>query len=279
MVLKKPVPDDRTIVPGVWEDILDDWSASFETSNRGTTGLGVFIQDQTTEPLDVALLQDRGSFTLASDTVLSSRFFDANAGHGIAVGEVIELANSITFMQARVLAVVTNAIEIDTPINHVYTSGDTAIRSSEDLRVNGSVTPQIFSILPLAGQSGDITRIIIAIESAMAMDFTKFGSLASLTNGCMLRVKRKGGDFRNLFNFKNNGDFIEKAFDHHFQDKIGGGGFGFVARLTYAGQSKHGVTIRLDGSLGEELQLVIQDDLSAGLTKFRVTAQGHELQE
>lgn len=276
---KKPVPEDRTIVDGIWLDILDDWSASFETSARGNTANKVFVQDQTTESLDVPFLLDRGPFTLDGDTIRDSRFFDVLTGHGIIVGETIELADSATFMQAKVLDVVLDNIEIDTPINHIYLDGVSGTRSTDDLRVDGSVTPQVFSVLPLAGQAGDMTRIIVTIESSSAMDFTKFGSMAALINGVVIRVRRENGDFRNHLNFKTNGEFIEKAFDIIELSKTGGGGFGLVMRLTYAGPEKHGVAVRVDGDLNEEWQAVIQDDLSSGLLKFRITAGGHELQE
>lgn len=250
-----------------------------ETSDRGSVGVPVFVQDQTTESLDIPFLLDRGAFTIDGDTTRDSRFFNATAGHGIVSGEIIEIADSATFMQARVLGVIVDAIEVDTPINHVYLDGASGTRSTGDMRVDGSVTPQIFNILPLTGQAGDLIRVVLRIESGSAMDYTKFGSLAALTNGCVLRVKRENGDFRNQVNFKTNGDFIEKAYDNISQAKSGGGGFGFVSRLTYGGQSKHGVTIRIDGDLGEEWQLVIQDDLSSGLTLLQMSAAGHELQE
>lgn len=250
-----------------------------ETSNRGGIGVPIFDQDQTTEALDVPFLLNRGAFILDGDTARDTRFFDAEVGHNIVIDEIIELSDESAFMQARVLDVISNTIEIDTLINHKYLSGGTGSRATDDMRVNGSVTPQVFSILPLAGQAGDLTRVILRIESNAAMDYSKFGSLSALTNGCILRVKRENGDYRNQVNFKSNGDFIEKAYDNINQAKSGGGGFGFVSRLTYAGKSKHGVAIRVDGDLGEQWQIVIQDDLSSGLTKLGVSAGGHELQE
>ena len=258
--------------------LLKFFNDSFEVSNRGMTGLGVFVQDQTTEALDVPFLQRLGGFTLDGDTTRDIRFFNADAGHNIVVGNIVELADSETFMQAKVLGVVGDAIEIDTPINHVYLSGGAGTRSTDDMRVDGSATPQVFSILPLATQSGDMTRIIVTIESSQAMDFTKLGSLAELINGIVLRVKRQGGDFRNQLNFKTNGEFIEKAFDVKELSKSGGGGCGLVMRVTYAGQSKHGVAVSIDGAIGEEWQVIIQDNLSSGLLKLRMSAAGHEVQ-
>ena len=256
------------------------YGAPIETSDRGNTGVKTFLQDQTSESLEVPLLTGRGSFTLDGSTVRDTRFFDAMPGHTIAVGEILEFANDITFMQPRVLAVLTNNIEIDTQFNHSYSDGDTFTSASDDMRVDGFAAPVVFSILPSPTQSGDITRFILTIEStANSMDFTEFGSINGLTVGCVMRIKRANGDFRNLFNFKTNGEFIEKSFDHNFQIKTGGGGSGFVARSTYAGPEKRGVAIRVDGALGEELQCVINDNLSVGLLKFHIAAQGHELSD
>jgi hypothetical protein len=284
MTFKKPVPADRTIVPGTWSDILDDWKASFETSDRGTTALGIFAQDQTTPVLTVPFLQGRASVSLAVDTVLESRTITLNGGHGTLVGEIIELADpeALKFMQSQVINVNVNVITLDQPVNRVYFAA-TAIaqRSSDVMLINGSVTPQVFSILPLPSQAGDMVRIILEIEGDADMDSASFGSDVALTNGCVIRVSEPGGTFKNLFNFKTNGDFLSQGFDHTFlQPRVPGNNTrAFNSRVTWGGQSKHGVVIRLDGSLNEQLQVVIQDDLTLGVnTKFKITAQGHELQ-
>ncbi len=256
-----------------------------ETSNRGTTGAAVFVQDQTSSILTIPILIGRASATLALDTILDSRDITLTGGHGTLVGEIIELADTVElkFMQARVTAVNVNVVTLDQPVNRVYlAAGPTVVqRSSDDMLVNGSVTPQIFSILPLPSQAGDMVRIIMELEGSTDMDQTTFGSDPGLTNGCVIRMREEDGNFKNLFNFKSNGDFLSQGFDHSFlQPKTGNATRGFSGRISWGGQSKHGVVIRLDGSLAERLEVVIQDDLTAGAnTKFKITAQGHELQE
>lgn len=254
-----------------------------ETTNRGNTGVAVLVQDQTSPLLTVPILIGRATATLASDTILDDRDITLTAGHGTLVGEIIELADTVAlkFMQARVTVVNVNVITLDQPVNRVYlAAGPTVVqRSSDDMLVDGSVTPQIFSILPLPSQAGDMVRIIMEIEGSTDMDQTTFGSDAALINGCVLRVREEDGNFKNLFNFKTNGDFLSQGFDHSFlQPKTGGATRGFSSRVSWGGQSKHGVVIRLDGSLAERLEIIIQDDLSVGAnTKFKITAQGHEL--
>lgn len=257
---------------------------AFETSDRGTTGLGVFVQDQTTPVLTAPFVKERAAVTLAADTVIDSRTITLTAGHGAVAGEVIELADTASgqFMQSDIVSVSVNMITLDQPVNRVYTvAGSTIVRSTKDMIVNGSVTPQVFSVLPLPSQSGDMVRIIVEIrgKAGGSMDFTTFGTEAPLVNGCVVRVKNADGTFRNLFNFKSNSDFFEQGFSHAFLDpKQGNSIAGFTSRVTWGGQSNHGVVIRLDGSLGEELQIVIQDNLVGGNTRFHLTAQGHELQ-
>lgn len=263
------------------------FSRSFETSEQGNTALKIFIQDQTTPTLQVPFLQERAVVSLASDTAIGDRTVELAGGHGAVVGEILEMAvtGGAEFMQSEILAVVSNTITVDQPVNRIYTTaGTTALRSTEDLLVDGSSVPQIFSVLPLPSQSGDMVRIIIEMRggSGDSLDFSTFGSGPALVNGCVLRVKNQDGTFKNLFNFKSNGDFIKQAYDHVFlEPRIGNTIGAFTSRLTWGGQSKHGVIIRLDGSLGQELQVVIQDNITEathGNTLFNLMAQGHEIQ-
>jgi hypothetical protein len=256
-----------------------------EVSARGGRSVAVTLQDQTTGVLDLPFLQEGNSITLAADTVVDSNNITLTAGHGLTTaanaGDVIEIADNTTgsfFIQAEIVTVTVNVILLDSPVNRIYTTGGSSIMHSiKDMNVDGSVTPQIFTVAPLSVQSGDITRIICEIRDNAGMDFETFGALAALTNGMVIRVNNGDGTFRQLYNFKSNGDIILQGFDHDFATNIGGGTRGFTARITWAGQPKHGVAVRLDGALGEELEIVIQDDLT-GLTRMHWVAQGSELQ-
>jgi len=248
-----------------------------ETSVRGDTASLVFLEDQTSQSLYLPFLQNRIVFGITAPTTIDTRTFTATGGHGILAGQILEFSDGNIFMVALVLSVSVNNITIDTPFNHSYKITDLFFRATDDLLVDGSVTPKIFSLLPTSGQSGDIISIIIVITSTMDMDFTKFGSQPPLTNGCVLRVKLENGDFTNLLNFKTNGEFIHYAFTHEFESKSGGGEFGFVAEATLGGQENSGVVIRLDGDLNEEFQIIIQDDLTSGLTSLRLFGLGHEV--
>lgn len=250
-----------------------------EQDERGDVGVPVFIQDQTTPVLDLRFVERLGSFQLATPTTANTRTITAKAGHGITVGKIIELQNPNNFCQARVLTVNVNTITIDSEIGDIYPADTDFPLSSDDMRVDGSITPRVFTLKPDAGQSGDINAIQFAIQSANAMDFSSFGSVPALPVGCLVRVKRPNGALINLFNFKTNGELVIRGINHYFQTKVGGGLNSFVSQIAFNGQQNRGVTIRLNGSLGEELQFVIQDNLSIiGQDYIRATAYGSGIQ-
>jgi hypothetical protein len=261
----------------------DPLHSVIEISDRDVRSVRVITGNRTSPLLSVPFLQTRSQVTLAADATLDSNVITLVGGHGVTVGEIIEMAEDGTnkFMQSEVVSVVTNTITLDQPVNRPYPAAGTSVfASNKNMLVDGSVTPVVFSILPLATQAGDMIRIILEIRGATngAMDFTTFGSEATLTNGCVIRIKNEDGTFTNRFNFKSNSDFIEQGLDHKFLDpKVGNTVTGLVSRVTWGGDDKHGAVIRLDGSKNEELQIIIQDDLTGGNTRFHLTAQGHEL--
>ncbi len=250
-----------------------------EMNSRGDTGIPVYIQDQTTSILDLVFLNRKGTFQLAANTTSNTRVFTALSGHGIVIGDVIELQNTKGFVLSKVLNVVTDTITIDSLIGDVYLTGVNHNRSTQDMRVDGSVTPVVFAIKPDSGQSGDINNVKFSIQDNSSMDFSTFGSAAALTVGCLLRYKRADGSFENIFNFKTNGDISQRASSHDFEDKIGGGLVSFTCKVTFNGQPYNGVAVRVDGDLGEELQLVVQDDLASISQNLIVaTASGSGIQ-
>ncbi len=249
-----------------------------ETSARGDTGSKTVLQDQTTRMLELFFTNKLAKFQLASSPDPLSNTFDVLAGHSIAVGNIIELGKVDNFIQAEVITVATNTITINQIIGGVYPTGVDFDNSSKDMRVDGSSTPVIFTLKPSPGQFGDFTRILLGIQSTTQMDFSLFGGASALAKGCLFRVKIANGEFNNLFSWKTNGGFTIRSFDSIFQSKVAGGEHSFVGRSEFGGPSNRGVVIRLEGLKGEELQIVIQDDLTSGNTLVEIVGQGHELE-
>ena len=104
----------------------------------------------------------------------------------------------------------------------------------------------------------------------------KFGDLAKLTRG--LAVRRKDGNIVNYFNIKDNSEIAGIMYDWtpSIASNPGQGVDGFYSRLTFAGQDKIGVVVRLGA--GEDLQFVVQDDLT-GLLSLEIVAEGHIVED
>jgi len=252
------------------------------TSALGEIGVPVFNVNYTTNPVDTNFQEILNVTTLALDTVIGSNTFTVAPGHEAIIGDGIAMVNLAVpevFLLGTILGVAGDIITIDSPINKIYPIGSIVRIANSNINVAGTpASPRIFGVAPIPGLSGNVTRMMIEIQDAQSMDFSTFGSLTSLTNGCLVRLKKADGTFINLFNWKNNGQFILRSFDHNFQEKTGGGKHSFVSRRTWAGEEKHGVVLRLDGTLGEEIQLLVQDDLT-GLDYFQAVIQGHIVQE
>jgi hypothetical protein len=299
--LKVERPFWRTIVPGIWLDLMDDAKAAIEVSERGGTTWGVTLNDQTTEMLDLDFLQEvHLGLTLDVDSVADSRVITLTAGHGMTpgtvpgtsvypdgdVGTILEIGSATTgrFIQAKVLAVSGDDITLNQLVGDVFPAGASVNTGNRNLALaDGSTTPVVFRVEPSPVQAGDITRIIIAIVGPSAMDFSTFGSDAPLPVGLLFRVRRPDGSYKNNRTIDRNLEGYLWGFDNSlFVPKQGNTQHALAFRVTFAGQDKHGVASRLDGALGvgEQWEVVVLDDLPSGSnTEIRIMAEGSELQE
>lgn len=237
----------------------------------------VNIQDQITPPIDLFFAKGDGvpSF-LSTQTQIDNRSISVVNPVSFTVGNYIIIAEEDRFYTGELLAINGNVLSLDTPLDFNFSTSGVVVPSTRDLNVDGSITPQVFSIRAGAtsGLSLGISRLMIHMETAGQVDLNKFGDLTALTNGIV--VRRVDGTTRNIFNVKTNGEMRNLCFDWTADiasnPSQGQNGVGF--RYTFAGQDKHGVAVRLDP--GDELQIIIQDDLT-GLDKFRIIAEGHEV--
>jgi len=248
----------------------------------------VSIQDQHTELIDLYVTQLIDTCTVTSNTEIDDTDIDISSATAPVAGNIICLKEGTAFYQGQVLSFTGTGpaynVVVDNPLDYAYTTvGGCSIRS-ENLNVNAShATPQIFNVSPVGlvdpnnqtdGQKWDIVRVIFTMTDATAMDDGKFGAMDKLTNGIVIR--KKNGTYKNIFNAKSNGDFRLHSYDvEYISDTQGPSGlFGFGSRRTFGGQSKNGVTIRLDADDNDEFQIIVQDDLT-GLNSFKVVVQGH----
>jgi len=164
---------------------------------------------------------------------------------------------------------VNTSITLDRPTDRAYTTSAVIERVSENLAVDGSTTVISF-IQPPPEEVWHITRIILSILDGTAMDDSKFGWIASLTNGVVIRENNSDG-YHTLTDWKNNSDMIEDYYDLNYSTKASSGQFWLRGRWTF---TNAGAIIKLDGAQGDKLELLIQDDLT-DLIHFGVKAQWH----
>lgn len=235
----------------------------------------VAIQDQTTPLIIAKMSKEVAATTLATLGAIDDYSFDVVDATGFIVGQYLSIFSipDNRFYLANVLTTVSETITVDSPLDFEFPIGSFVTVGNTNMNVDGSVTPQIYGLRNTEesiGSAFDITRIIFKCLTNGAVDLAKFGDLTALTRGIVLR--KKDGTYRNVFNVKTNGELKGIMFDFDSETTVGQGQDGFTGRLTFAGQNKMGVALRLEP--GEDIQLLVQDPLG-GLVLFEITAEGH----
>lgn len=237
----------------------------------------VMIQDQTSDILDYFLCRQLFDLTLAAPVTLDAYTVTVVSGASVVNGTYVCIQEGKRAFQAKVLSGGgTNTLTLDTPVDYPFTVAASVANRTPALNVNGSVTPVVAYLKPLPGVKWDVTRIIGAMTHATAPNDGLFGGITALTKGIIIR--KSNGVHHTIFNVKSNGELKERMYDVQYAAAPPTALEGTAFRRTFAGQDKNGVVIRLDGDLGDQLEIIIQDDLT-GLASFRIVAQGHVVED
>lgn len=241
-------------------------------------GMNVNILDKTTPPVIAPFAEELGSTTLASDAVKDSYTITVTSAAAATVGDHVRIIDVVNdrFFIGQVLVITGTVITLDRPLDFAYASGSQVIWANINMAVNGSVTPVVFKLrlgTPSVSFETDITRIMITCMCSTAVDLSAFGNIANgLTRGLVLR--KVNAVTNNIFNVKRNADIAALAYDWtpYTATNPAQGLDGFTTRLTFAGQNKLGVALRVgpDGNL----EVVVQDDLTS-LVYLTVIGEGH----
>lgn len=260
-----------------------DGSVIVEPESNGA--LPVNVQDQASPPVDLFFSQPIGAPTsLANAVAIDDYDIVVDDATDFSIGNYVGVFSGSSaegrFYFAEILNKVGTTLTMDTPLDFAYEAGDRVISSTREMNVDGSSTPQVFSVTNGSVSSVitvDITRIMFSMTLSTLGDDGKFGNISKLTKGVVFR--RTNGDIRNVFNIKDNGELRALCFDVNYPVRSGGtGDFGMGARYTFAGQDKHGVVLRL--MPGDSLDIIIQDNLvpvggTTGILRYRMVAPGH----
>jgi len=240
--------------------------------------LDVNLQDQTTDPVVVPFNRKDGSTFITEATVQDSSFLvvDDTTGLGISDYLVIYSGAIGRFSQMIIDTVSNDTVFVNTPFDVAYPDSSFLDFGVSEMAVDGSSTRQIFGVRGVSpdtvGISLDITRIIFTIICTTAPEFTDFGDIPDgLPKGLVLRTRNNR--WFNIFTVKTNQGLAALMYDIHVYegDKVFNTNT-ITGRLTFAGQNKIGVAIRL--APGEDLEFIVQDNLSS-LISFKVVAEGH----
>jgi len=253
---------------GVIRDALTGITASVESEGN----LAVIAKNQHWPIIDLFMHKHQLTITIDGTTSIGDKIVTLVAGHGVINGNWVGFEQAGNFYEGVVINVSVNDIELDSPLDYAFDSNAVAYIHSRDMNIDGSTTTQIFHIHPPTGQKWDITGLTFTLEDNVIMDSSKFGGITALTEGVVLRVENS--TIKNIFNVKTNGGFSARSCFSEYDAKAPAGVYGFRICTVFAGQENRGVTIRLNGDVDDELQLLIQDDLSA-LSRFTCIAHGH----
>ncbi|GAG89592.1 unnamed protein product, partial [marine sediment metagenome] len=220
-------------------------------TTKGRLPVETYRQDLSTRAIDIkvnVILDD--TLTLATTPTVNSYDYNLTAGHGVIIGDnlgILEQNGVPQIYTGFVLNVVGNVVTMDTPVPIAFTPADASVlKINTSLNVDGSSVVVVANITNFFENAVDITRFIFHITDGTAMDDGTFGGIAALTRGIVLRKKLVSGNYINFWNIKTNGEFAELAYDVEYDPKAPAGVYGFRCRLTYAGEEKHGVVIRLE---------------------------------
>jgi hypothetical protein len=235
----------------------------------------VAIQDQETPAVNYFLTLPLETLTLAAPTIVDGPDITLEAGHSVAVGNIINIREGAFISQAEVVAVNVNAITLNQPLAHIFTVAAVINRATKNLAVDGSVTAQTFFIIPPPLVRWHLVGFSVHITDNLELDDTKFGGIAALASGVLMRVN-VGGMYFNLGSAKTNGDLFLLLSSGQYSDKAGAGAFGgFWTGLI---RDRLGIVVHLNGADEDTMEVLVQDDIDA-LVSFEVVAQGHVVLE
>lgn len=216
--------------------------------------------------------------TLSVASAVGATSLTLTSAVGFAVGDQIKIANGSqepSFPRIRTL--VGNVITLDRPLTFAHAIGTDVTRVYTNIAEPGLTTtasvaaPIIFTSHIPVGVVVHVTGMSVVMTDNSAMDFTTFGGIPALANGCVPSAY-SDGVFGAYTNWKSNFDISSDSFPVEYQSKVGGGEFGLSASYNIKDSTE--TIVYLDGTLGDRFQLIVQDNLTA-LTTFRIKLQGH----
>lgn len=293
-----PIFDDRTYLQLPSSNGIDVYVYPYDHDGSVRPDIltelaDVYIQDQTSFPIEYFLTRKIQDVVLAANVAIESNYIDLVAGHGFVVGNYIEIkyddgVSIPRLFQGEVIAVNVNQITVMPSIDF---NCDTAfILSSKrtDARMNGLTAsiddPIEFDISPVDNLSYDMTAISVSMILETNPDDGLFGDQPELQYGAYFGYKEIDdlGEEQNvvhLANVRNNSDFRIYCGPQNVvytTRSSGGGSYGFSAEKILNGQENYGVVARLSGTK-QFFYVSIHDNI--GVVRMRIKIRGHVVED
>lgn len=145
---------------------------------------------------------------------------------------------------------------------------------SRDLNVDGSTTPVDFLLSPATGKKVVVKTLVLVFVDT-AIDFSKFGGIAAITNGLEIFTKEGGESERQINDaLLDNADFYGLATDILLQSTPGSD----ILKIELDLSAKLGTQFELTATRGDYVKITVNDDLS-GLNEFYAIIFGYEVDE
>lgn len=237
--------------------------------------LDVYVTDQNSQIISIYALKKLNNTILSSETIVNSNIIYFENGHNCKYGDYLNFYGENKINQSKVIGVTGNTIALNAPMDVIFTSGDTIERGTINLGINGTTGSTIFIAKPSPNIDWHICQIVIYIEDDDTMDGSLFGSISALTKGVLIR--KKNTTYDNILEITRNSQ-MNMYGELKYNDRASSKGvYSLICKLKLNDKSTFGSVIELLSERNDQIEIIIQDDLSA-LKSFYISIHGHVVQ-
>lgn len=249
----------KRIVNNVFRATRCDDDGYTQVTNKPDDFFNTLPQDRKEPIVNHYLHAEEATPTLSGTQSLGSLTITLTPTADIDIGDAITIKEGDQRYQSIVKAKDASSVTVVSPLTYAFTVAASVSAGSWNLNKNGSITPVSFELTSVSGVTMHLTKISINLIDNSVMDSSKFGSLAALANGMVLR--HENSRTCNLALLINNSGFSEQGFSTIYDEKPPSGVYS--VRHTMIIPDIYGSVLEVTGDPSDKLILRIQDDLSA----------------
>lgn len=237
--------------------------------------VNTLAQDDVSFAVMPYLTREISASSFASAGVVDTNTVTLATGHGVLVGDSVVVKGLYI---GRALVVAGDVVTLNQRFNLTFPIGTVCYRVSTSMVVDGSTTPVFFELESAPGIKFDVYKIRLAFRGTAEPDDAKFAMLAAaLTKGLLVRAKISATRYNNYFNARSNSEFHLRG-TLSYNAKAPAGSFGMVFEFPL--KDDNGVALRIDGTAGTRLEVIVQDKLDGStLSYMEGTVSGHVVED